>query len=119
MPVMESAAICKAELATSLPCDCAQYAWLFQSLNQQQLKEAVRRCAVTLQDTLTRRVQVVCSPDSTDNKSSPAIAMYFVTAGQIPQLRAVEGFLGAATLEVMPVHVADILQQTRQSNTAS
>ena len=73
---------------------------------------------MTLQDTLTRRVQVVCGPDSTDTKSSAALAMYFVTAGQIPQLRAVEGYLGAATLEVMPVHVADILQQTRQSNTS-
>lgn len=41
--------------------------------------------------------------------------MYFVTAGEMAQLRAVEGFLGAASLEVMPVHVADILQQTRQS----
>ncbi len=45
--------------------------------------------------------------------------MYFVTAGQMPQLRAVEGFLHPAHLEVMPVHVADILQQTRQSLASS
>lgn len=43
--------------------------------------------------------------------------MYFVTAGEMGQFRAVEGFLGTASLEVMPVHVADILQQTRQSQT--
>lgn len=73
---------------------------------------------VLLQDTLARRVQVVCGPDSTDSRRSAALAMYFVTAGEMAQLRAVEGFLGAASLEVMPVHVADILRQTRQSQTA-
>ena len=53
-----------------------------------------------------------------ETESSAAIAMYFVTAGQTAQLRAVEGFLGPAHLEVMPVHVADILQQTRLATTS-
>jgi len=60
---------------------------------------------------------VVCGTD--DTTLTAAIAMYFVTAGQMAQLRAVEGFLGPAQLEVMPVHVADILQQTRQSLAAT
>lgn len=46
--------------------------------------------------------------------------MYFVTAGEVAQLRAVQGFLGSsASVEVMPVHVADILQQTRQLHTSN
>lgn len=61
---------------------------------------------------------MVCAAAAEDTGSSAAIAMYFVTAGQMGQLRAVEGFLGPAHLEVMPVHVADILQQTRQACTA-
>ena len=69
--------------------------------------------SLTLQDIYARRIQVVCGTD--DTEANAAIAMYFVTAGQMTQLRAVEGFLGLAHLEVMPVHVADILQQTRQS----
>ncbi|KAL0056422.1 hypothetical protein WJX82_011215 [Trebouxia sp. C0006] len=68
-------------------------------------------------DLYARRIQVVCGTD--DTTLTAAIAMYFVTAGQTAQLRAVEGFLGPAQLEVMPVHVADILQQTRQSLAAT
>lgn len=68
-------------------------------------------------DLYARRIQVVCGTD--DTTVTAAIAMYFVTAGQMAQLRAVEGFLGPAQLEVMPVHVADILQQTRQSVAAN
>lgn len=68
-------------------------------------------------DTYARRIQVVCGTD--DTEANAAIAMYFVTAGEMAQLRMVEGFLGPAHLEVMPVHVADILQQTRQSVAAS
>lgn len=70
-----------------------------------------------MQDTYARRIQVVCGTD--DTEANAAIAMYFVTAGEMAQLRMVEGFLGPAHLEVMPVHVADILQQTRQSVAAS
>ena len=61
---------------------------------------------------------MVCATSADDSDAIAAIAMYFVTAGQMAQLRAVEGFLGPAHLEVMPVHVADILQQTRQASTA-
>lgn len=62
---------------------------------------------------------MVCATAAEDVDANAAIAMYFVTAGQMAHLRAVEGFLGPAHLEVMPVHVADILQQTRQASTAS
>lgn len=71
----------------------------------------------TKKDLYARRIQVVCGTD--DTTLTAAIAMYFVTAGQMAQLRAVEGFLGPAQLEIMPVHVADILQQTRQSVAAT
>lgn len=71
-----------------------------------------------MQEVFSRRIQMVCAAAAEDTDSSAAIAMYFVTAGQMGQLRAVEGFLGPAHLEVMPVHVADILQQTRQASTA-
>lgn len=60
----------------------------------------------------SRRLQTVCKAAAEDSDSNAAIAMYFVTAGQMAQLRALEGFLGPAHLEVMPVHVADILHQT-------
>ena len=62
---------------------------------------------------------MVCAAAADETDLSAAIAMYFVTAGQMAQLRAVEGFLGPAHLEVMPVHVADILQQTRLASTKS
>ena len=61
---------------------------------------------------------MVCAAAADDSEINSAIAMYFVTAGQMAHLRAVEGFLGPAQLEVMPVHVADILQQTRQVSSA-
>ena len=70
-----------------------------------------------MQEIHYRRIQMVCAEAAEETDSSTAIAMYFVTAGQMPQLRAVEGFLGTAHLEVMPVHVADILQQTRLAST--
>ena len=64
-----------------------------------------------VQETCSRRLQTVCKALAEDNDTNAAIAMYFVTAGQMAQLRALEGFLGPANLEVMPVHVADILHQ--------
>ena len=73
---------------------------------------------MSLQDLYSRRIQTVCATSTDESDVTAAIAMYFVTAGQMAQLRAVEGFLGPAHLEVMPVHVADILQQTRQASTA-
>ena len=83
-----------------------------------RIHAAQRTCVyLALQDLLARRIQVVCGTDVAE--ATTAIAMYFVTAGQMGQLRAVEGFLGPAQLEVMPVHVADILQQTRNSLTAA
>lgn len=71
-----------------------------------------------VQEVCSRRLQVVCRAAAEDSDVNAVIAMYFVTAGQMAHLRALEGFLGPAHLEVMPVHVADILHQTRQASTA-
>ena len=66
-----------------------------------------------MQDVWARRIQTVCGTD--DTEATGAIAVYFVTAGEMTHLRAVEGFLAPADLESMPVHVVDILMQTRQA----
>ena len=70
-----------------------------------------------MQDVLARRINIVCGGDDSD--SAGAIAVYFVTAGEMTQLRAVESFIAPAELEIMPVHVVDILLQTRHAASTS
>ena len=104
--------------STSSLTDAAQLVFEVAITAHLQQSHCIKRYPYCLQEVLARRVHVVCGPDTTDSKGNAAIAMYFVTAGEVAQLRAVEGFLGSAGLEVMPVHVADILQQTRQMHTS-
>ncbi|KAK9810089.1 hypothetical protein WJX72_004629 [[Myrmecia] bisecta] len=54
----------------------------------------------------TRRLSMVLG------SRGPRIAVQFVVAGEMAGFRALEGFAGSSTIDIMPVHVADIVSGT-------